>query len=36
MNCACAGDSISDTFTEFAQPLMKKLGWLTIFLHSLW
>ena len=22
---------ISDTFTEFAQPLMKKLGWPTIF-----
>ena len=26
---------ISDTFTEFAQPLMKKLGWPTIFCTSL-
>ena len=26
---------ISDTFTEFAQPLMKKLGWATIFCNSL-
>ena len=26
---------ISDTFTEFAQPLMKKLGWSTIFCNSL-
>lgn len=26
---------ISDTFTEFAQPLMKKLGWPTIFCNSL-
>lgn len=26
---------ISDTFTEFAQPLMKKLGWTTIFCNSL-
>ena len=26
---------ISDTFTEFAQPLMKKLGWPTIFCKSL-
>ena len=26
---------ISDTFTEFAQPLMKKLGWPTIFSNSL-
>ena len=25
---------ISDTFTEFAQPLMKKLGWPTIFCNS--
>ena len=26
---------ISDTFTEFAQPLMKKLGWPTNFCNSL-
>ena len=26
---------ISDTFTEFAQPLMKKRGWPTIFCNSL-
>ena len=26
---------ISDTFTEFAQPLMKKLGWPTILCNSL-
>lgn len=26
---------ISDTFTEFAHPLMKKLGWPTIFCNSL-
>ena len=26
---------ISDTFTQFAQPLMKKLGWPTIFCNSL-
>lgn len=26
---------ISDTFTKFAQPLMKKLGWPTIFCNSL-
>ena len=26
---------ISDTFTEFAQPLMKKLGWPTMFCKSL-
>ena len=26
---------ISDTFTEFAQPLMKKLGWPTFFCNSL-
>ena len=26
---------ISDTFTEFATPLMKKLGWPTIFCNSL-
>ena len=26
---------ISDTFTEFAQPQMKKLGWPTIFCNSL-
>lgn len=26
---------ISDTFTELAQPLMKKLGWPTIFCNSL-
>lgn len=26
---------ISDTFTEFAQPLVKKLGWPTIFCNSL-
>ena len=26
---------ISDTFTEFAQPLRKKLGWPTIFCNSL-
>jgi len=26
---------ISDTFTEFAQPLMKKLDWPTIFCNSL-
>lgn len=26
---------ISDTFTEFAQPLMKKFGWPTIFCNSL-
>ena len=26
---------ISDTFTQFASPLMKKLGWPTIFCHSL-
>ena len=26
---------ISDTFTQFATPLMKKLGWLTIFCNSL-
>ena len=26
---------ISDTFQEFAQPLMKKLGWPTIFCNSL-
>lgn len=26
---------ISDTFEEFAQPLMKKLGWPTIFCNSL-
>ena len=27
--------SISDTFTQFATPLMKKLGWPTIFCNSL-
>lgn len=26
---------VSDTFAEFAQPLMKKLGWPTIFCNSL-
>lgn len=26
---------ISDTFTQFAQPLMKKLGWLTLFCNEL-
>ncbi len=26
---------ISDTFTQFAQPLMKKLGWPTIFCNAL-
>ena len=26
---------VSDTFEEFAQPLMKKLGWPTIFCNSL-
>ena len=26
---------ISDTFTQFAQPLMKKLGWPTIFCNTL-
>ncbi|WP_194611606.1 bifunctional phosphoserine phosphatase/homoserine phosphotransferase ThrH [Clostridium vitabionis] len=26
---------ISDTFTEFAKPLMKKLGWPTLFCNSL-
>ena len=26
---------ISDTFTQFATPLMEKLGWPTIFCHSL-
>ena len=26
---------LSDTFEEFAQPLMKKLGWPTIFCNSL-
>ncbi|MBR5508924.1 MAG: bifunctional phosphoserine phosphatase/homoserine phosphotransferase ThrH [Lachnospiraceae bacterium] len=26
---------ISDTFTEFAMPLMKKLGWPTLFCNSL-
>ena len=26
---------ISDTFEQFAQPLMRKLGWLTIFCNSL-
>ena len=26
---------ISDTFTQFAGPLMKKLGWPTIFCNSL-
>lgn len=26
---------ISDTFTQFAQPLMKKLGWPTLFCNSL-
>jgi len=26
---------VSDTFNQFAQPLMKKMGWPTIFCHSL-
>ena len=26
---------LSDTFAEFAQPLMRKLGWPTLFCHSL-
>lgn len=26
---------ISDTFTQFASPLMKKLGWPTLFCNSL-
>ena len=26
---------LSDTFTEFAKPLMKKLGWPTLFCNSL-
>ena len=26
---------ISDTFTQFASPLMKKLGWPTIFCNTL-
>ena len=26
---------VSDTFEEFAQPLMKKLGWPTIFCNEL-
>ena len=26
---------LSDTFTQFAQPLMKKLGWPTLFCNSL-
>jgi len=26
---------LSDTFSEFAQPLMRQLGWPTIFCHSL-
>ena len=29
------GIIISDTFTQFAQPLMKKLGWPTIFCNEL-
>lgn len=36
MNCAAlCGDYYQRTFTEFAQPLMKKLGWPTIFCNSL-
>ena len=37
MNCCSFAQVIiiSDTFTEFAQPLMKKLGWPTIFCNSL-
>jgi len=26
---------LSDTFVEFAKPLMQKLGWPTLFCHSL-
>src|SRR5262245_8699756 len=26
---------LSDTFAEFAKPLMKQLGWPTLFCHSL-
>ena len=26
---------ISDTFTQFATPLMKKLGWPTLFCNAL-
>ena len=29
------GIILSDTFTQFAQPLMKKLGWPTIFCNTL-
>ena len=31
----CQTIIISDTFTQFASPLMKKLGWPTIFCNSL-
>ena len=31
----CQAIIISDTFTQFAQPLMKKLGWPTLFCNEL-
>ena len=36
MNCVLTQVIIiSDTFTQFAKPLMKKLGWPTLFCNSL-
>ena len=35
LRSCCQVIIISDTFTQFAMPLMKKLGWPTIFCNSL-
>ncbi|MER2080695.1 MAG: bifunctional phosphoserine phosphatase/homoserine phosphotransferase ThrH, partial [Ruminococcus sp.] len=35
LRSVCQVIIISDTFTQFAAPLMKKLGWPTIFCNSL-
>ena len=35
LRSCCQVIILSDTFTQFAQPLMKKLGWPTIFCNTL-
>ena len=35
LRSSCQVIIISDTFTQFAQPLMKKLGWPTLFCNEL-
>ena len=35
VNTLVSGEILSDTFEQFAKPLMEKLGWPTIFCNSL-